>query len=511
MTQIIYDLSNVIDWSNSSQDIITKFNSKKDPGLITYFHGHAILLQEISIFDKMDNRKSDRDRVEFKLDDLSRLVIPSHNIIVTKYMIDIRADRFMDIPIENFIAYYPECRKHEFISSRKSMTWNEICLMEKRIRDSKTTQSIESNTPPKSQNQNKAGEIQYETGIISPTVEDLKNTDNSSPKFGEYTQKIYLNSKRFCKSLATVLPKKAKILDLGGSDEPWFSFLCAENGMKVFTFDISKPSYPNQITKKGITYIFDDMNNLYNYKDILSNLDFIFCRNISPPQQLWNWYDPEFIKIWKTMIEIINEKGVIYWEQMGNATDIPDTFFMNHSIKYFKDFFASLGLHTTITKYGYLRFKIMKNQKYFLYPWNSHETPINDNKGMIIMRKIRKKLMKKDLYEIKDYASLLKHYALQIQSFYEANDFESNHNVEITGNPICAKIARILLLENFQYTNATIIGNSKKTTLKIKGKDQLFTLTNTGLDQDDYFLIDEDQDKRFTQEYTQIFENMNIK
>lgn len=323
-----------------------------------------------------------------------------------------------------------------------------------------------------------------------------KNVYDSNPSEGrdiEYSEHIRNESKKFVKMLSSLLSLNTKILDLGGSGDPWFSYLCADQGMNVYTYDFLEPIRPDVIKQKKITYIKDDINNLHKYTGELSNLDFIFCRALSPPQMLSNWYDKDFVKIWHQLLDMLNENGIIYWMQMTNGTGKRSTvplYFSNHTAKYFNDFFKNLGLNCKITKYGYMTMKISKQLQ---HPWNQYFVSNTNSKP-------------KDLYEIGDYGSLLKHYAFQLQSFYEQNDFEQNFTIEIKGNPICSKIVRILLLDNFGYANAIIVGDSNITTIKIVEKPNLpiFTLSNTGLEQGEFFLVDEQEDNRFTSEYMGI-------
>lgn len=495
MDQIIYGIENIIDWSLSPKSIQKLFNSKKNPGLITFFHGHIVLFQEIK-FTNNNNSSTTNNKVSFSLDG-SSIVIPSHDMIVTKYLIDLRSDHFKPVLIASFVKYFPECKEYEFTTDRTVLSWKEICAFEKRCYDAKTRELLEKD-PSGILEYDKNESLQsYETGILKPNTLKERIFDGSEYKsLDVYAYNLYENSKLFCKYLGTRLQNEAKILDLGGGNEPWFSFLCSDNRMTVVAYDMTRPGNLDLIKNKGITYIYDDINNLESYHEILSGLDLIFCRNLSPAQRFWDWYDKDYVKIWKTIANLINEDGVIYWIQMGNGTGKPDTFFMNHDAVYFKKFFSDLGLQVNITKYGYIRFKITKNSSSFA-KWNFPE--IHDKSISIKEKQV-------DLYKAGDYSSLIKHYVLQLQSFYEKNNYKLSGKIKITGKPTCARIAELLLLENFHCADVVMAGKSDVTKIEMiaNGNIQEFTLTDKGLRQEDYFLIDGPEDKRITEQFSKM-------
>lgn len=489
----MYDTGNIIDWSLPSKCIRKLFHSKKNPGLITFFHGHIVLFQEIKFGDNNSNVAN--DKASFSLDG-SSIVIPSHGMVVTKYLIDLRSDYFRPVLISSFTKYFSECNKLEFTTDRTVLSWKEICGFEKRCYDSKTRDLIEKDPSGiLGHNQNESGQS-YETGMLKPDKIIKRTPDGSEYKsLDQYAYNLYANSKLFCKYLRSNFQNNAKVLDLGGGNEPWFSFLCSDNDMNVIAYDMTRPANSEFIKNKGITYIFDDINNLERYEEVLSNLDLIFCRNLSPPQRLWNWYDKDYVKMWKTMTNLIGENGIIYWIQMGNGTGKPDTFFTNHDASYFKKFFFDLGLQVSIAKYGYMRFKITKNSSSFS-KWNFpdiHDMSIPTRDYQV------------DLYKEEDYASLIKHYALQLQSFYEKNNYAIMGKIRITGKPICAKIAQLLLLENFNCKDVMISGKSDITKIMAEdAKVKEFTLADVGPRQDKYFIIDESEDKRITEQFSKM-------
>ena len=494
MMEIMYDTANIIDWSQSPQSIQKQFHSKKNTGLITFFHGHIVLFQDIKF--QGNNSITKKNKVQFSLDG-SSIIIPSHNMTITKYLIDLRSDYFKPVLISSFVKYFTECKEYEFTTDRTVLSWNEICEFEKRCYDAITRELVEKD-PSGILEYNKNESLQsYETGILKPNAVKEKTLDGSEYKsLDKYAYNLYENSKLFCKYLSTNFQNNAKVLDLGGGNEPWFSFLCSDNHMDVIAYDMTRPGNLELIKNKGITYIYDDINNLENYKEILSNLDLVFCRNLSPSQRFWDWYDQDYVKLWKLIANMINENGVIYWIQMGNGTGKPDTFFMNHDASYFKKFFSDLGLQVNITKYGYMRFKITKNSSSFA-KWNFPD--IRDKSVSSEERQV-------DLYKEKDYPSLIKHYALQLQSFYEKNNYKLPGRIIVTGRPICARIARLLLLENFHCGDIVIEKKSDATKIEMDGDTNVskFTLTDKGLRQEDYFLIDESEDKRITGQFSKM-------
>lgn len=502
-----YNLQNVINWSSTTNEILKQFESKKNTGLVIYFHGHAILFQKMeymskSKIDHENNFNESKNSVRFDINTQNQIIIPSHNLIISKYLIDLRSDEFEEIPINVFVSYNPECKDLEFTSSRQPLTWNEICDMERRNYDRNTINNIKNYLVNPEKKIGKTESHEFIPKIVMPDTES-STSKIISQSFAPYTAKVYNDAKLFCKYLSKMLPAKAKILDLGGSNEPWFSQLCAENGLQVITFDPLEPSEPETIKKNGMTYIQDDINNLSNYKELLSDLDFIFCRHLSPAQRFWDWYDPNFIKIWKTMFEFIKETGIIYWVQMSNSTGIADTFFRNHETKYFKEFFDNLGLSVDITKYGYVAIKVMKNPKKLSDFWFTKK---------IFDPNLEQQKNKKDLYSEKDYSSLFKSYALQLQFFYESNDYDIDLEIKITGNTICSKITQILLEDNFRYKNVTIAGTSDKTEIQVIGDAKLskFTLTDMGYDQNDYYIVDEPTDKRMTGEFITMLNHFQL-
>ncbi|MEM3159491.1 MAG: hypothetical protein QXJ74_01780 [Nitrososphaera sp.] len=423
-----------------------------------------------------------RNKVKFSITDAG-LEIPSHDLLVTKYLIDIRTDQFMEVSIADFIRYFPECKALEFVSSRKSLTWKQVCSFIKRVYDGKTITAMQAGEEP-------AAHDSYELGIIEPRREIKLDEPSFSQSLGSYTQRIYSHSKQFCKTLGSVLPKRARVLDLGSSNEPWFSYLCALNGLQVFALDIHKPpsTIYDKIREAGITYIYDDINNIDRYKQRLHNLDFIYCRNLHPAQTVWEWRDPDFTRIWKTLLSMLSNRGVIYWIQMTSGADKMDIGFANRGAKYFKEYFAELGADVKITKYGYM---VLKVGRPLHNAWKKFEVPGPTKE-------------KQDLLKSGDYASLLKWYTLQLQPFYEANNFEMNFKIEIYAEEIPAKILRTILLENFRYYDAVIAGESSEPRIRISGQDADFTLSNVGYTQDAYFLIDQQEDEKFTSEYLTI-------
>jgi hypothetical protein len=90
------------------------FAAKKNVGLVTYFHGHAVLFREMVSMSSFKEGKHG-DIVEFLITDAG-LEIPSHDLLIKKYMMDIRTDQFEEISIADSISYFPECRKLEFVS-----------------------------------------------------------------------------------------------------------------------------------------------------------------------------------------------------------------------------------------------------------------------------------------------------------------------------------------------------------------------------------------------------------
>lgn len=495
MDQVLYDITNIIDWSLPQKTIEKQFHSKKNTGLITFFHGHTVLFKEIKFTNGEPKTKT--GKVSFSLDSSSSIVIPSRGMTVTKYLIDLRSNHFRPVSISSFVKYFPECKEYEFTTDRTVLSWREVCEFEKRCYDSKTRDLIEKD-PSGILEYDKNESLQnYETGILESNTIKEKTFDGSEYKnLGRYTYNLHSNSKLFCKYLMTNLPDNAKILDLGASNEPWFSFLCADNKMAVFAFDIAKPADPELVKTKGITYIYDDINNVENYKAILSDLDMIFCRNLSPPQRFWDWYDEDYVKLWKIMASLINENGIIYWIQMGDGSGKPDTFFANHDVSYFKKFFSDLGLQVNIAKYGYMRFKITKNLSSFT-KWDFPD--VHDKSTLLEEKQV-------NLYKEGDYASLIKHYALQLQSFYEKNNYKISGKIRITGRSICSRIARLLLLENFHCEEVVIAGKSDITKIQVIGDANVkeFALTDVGLRQQDYFLIDESEDKRITEQFSKM-------
>lgn len=306
------------------------------------------------------------------------------------------------------------------------------------------------------------------------------------------------NSKLFLSALLRELPKKSKILDLACSGTPWFSYLCADNGMNVYALDIQKPTQIEILSQKKIKYIIDDVNNLEKYNEQLSELDLIHCRGFSVLMKLKDWYEEKSIKLWNNMLSLLKDDGIIYWMQMTNGYGNFDGFFQNHTAKYFAEFFKKLDVEIKITKYGYMVLKISKKLK---HPWNEFQLTLSDNSKIY------------DLYKNKEYRSLIKNYAFQLHYFYEKNEFNLDYDIEIYGNVICANIARMLLLDNFRYRNVKIVKESKKTTVRINGDAKLkeMELSNYGLLHDEYFLVDQLEDNRFSDEYLDMLRNYYLK
>ena len=495
MTYVVYDTSNLIDWSNHHDKIIEQFKSKQNTGLSTFFHGHIVLFKDIKFVKEIIPQKP-HNFVDFEIIN-SEIHIPSHGLVISKYLIDIRSDDFEELSLDIFIKFFPECSVLQFTSSRKSLSWKAICEFESRIYDGTVIFLIKEYLKNKQENFHKILPKKIEPIIFNNTQNKIIPSidDSDYQNIDQYQKNLFQKSKSFCKFLANSLPKNAKVLDLGSEEVPWFSFLCAENNLQVFAYDMKTPAYPDLLKKKGITFITDDVNNIGNHKDLLHDFDFIFCRNLSPAQRFWDWYDPDFLKIWKTLIGMINDKGVIYWEQMTNGTGKPDTFFMNHDARYFDEFFKKLDVISNITTYGYMRFKIVKDPNASIFPWNSPligKNSISSNDDL------------NDLLKNKDFASLIKNYAMQIQYFFEKNNFETCHTVEITGDKISIRILRILLMESFHYDDVVITDSSKTPSIKIRGDTSKFILDVKGFGHNDYFLIDEEYDLLRTNMYLKM-------
>ena len=318
MQKINYDIDNLINWSSSQKEILKQFNAKKNTGLLTCYNGHYILFQEIKKRGWFSSsRKRKRTKIRFEIDDANNIIIPSHNLIISKYLIEPRYDYFLEIPLEIFRKFFPKCNNFEFINSRKELSWEEICEFEKRFYSDMQNKLVEfeklnDQSLIPLQNEINVKKLNEENRIILPYKKKIIPNVNKS-NLQKSTIDLFNDQNKFCKTLISNLPKNAKILDLGSSQEPWFSYHCAINDLEVFAFDIIKKENYEFEKEVGVTFINDDINNLKKYSDILNNLDLIFCRDMSPPQKLGNWYDPNFITIWETMKKMIKNEGIIYW------------------------------------------------------------------------------------------------------------------------------------------------------------------------------------------------------
>ena len=227
-----------------------------------------------------------------------------------------------------------------------------------------------------------------------------------------------------------------KVLDLGSCAEPWFSILAADNGAEVTAFDIAAPLQPNLLKQKGIEYIQGDIADMPN----LGKFDLIFCRNMHPAALLKDWHnDSRFLKVWNTLLQMSNK---IYWIQLGNGKGIPDGGrlpFVNHRREYFQAFFEKLGVPAKVSKYGFISFDI------------GNVLPDADS-----------------LPKYKDLSDddLCKWFAWQMQD-----------------NPVSdgSRLANTLLRRNFWLDDFA------------KGE-----LSMEGPRHDDYFITDEQEDRRFT-------------
>ncbi len=306
-----------------------------------------------------------------------------------------------------------------------------------------------------------------------------------STAFTPYSMNVLNRSRNFVNALCGMLGHTPKIIDLASSNQPWFAYLCAEANptAKVIAFDFTPLAIPDLQSK--LLYIQDDVRNIENHKEILSDADIVFCRALSPAQQIVDWYDIDFVGLWQSVLSLLSPQGLVYWIQMSGGTgrkDVEYPFFANVSAQYIADFFQKLDVGCKITKYGYFAIRVAPrlDQK-----WDDYHIGKTDNK--------------KDLYAAGDYRSLTKWYATQLQPFYEKTGYDQQPVIEIKGNAVCAKIARMLLLNNFRYHDVRIVGESETTMLNVNGR--IFNLSNLGPSHDDYFLIDGDEDDRFTSEY----------
>lgn len=486
----------LIDWSSSQERILENFEKNRETGLATCYHGHYVVLQNIVALDSFSPpERPARKRVKFKVDENNHLLIPALNLRVEKYLIEPRFRYLLDLPMEIYHRFFPELKNMEFQSSRKDLSWLEICAMENRFYNDAVQKLMVEYAKTRD-----AALLPKEDSQVEVRTHEKKvhfpNKDRSTPSFeslSKNTISLFNEAQGFVKALLENLPEKPKILDLGSTAEPWFSYICAQHGVDVFAYDISsKASY--EIEKEiGVTYISDDVNNIDEYSDLLSDLDLIFCRDMSPPQKLWNWYDPDYMNIWLTLTKLLKDDGVIYWEQAGSGTGIPDLGFMNHTPKYFKDFFSSLGLFATVTKFGYTSIKITKSKRAGEI-WKAHELAFLSN---------RDRAAKSDLYASRDFGSLLKNYALQINYWMDSNDFSQDQVVEIRGDAISTRIIAEVISGVFRFYNFKLINESTDVrrpllpTIKFENGPK-FELSNLGHNQNSYFLVDENRDRIFT-------------
>lgn len=488
---IPFSIDDVVDFRKSGKEILEQYAKSDTRGLLTHFHGHPVLLQHIqptSINGKSPGTGT--NRVNFQVDDSDHLLIPSHGLKITRYMIWVTYDYFADLSITAFTQLFPDATELEF-KGRELLSWKETCAFEGRIY-SRTARSI---IDPASTKPAEPG--------TSPPVTTL------SEYFSPYTLNIYNESCEFFPKLAHCLSRedslfaklgirtsrKPRVLDLASSGEPWFALGLTEHGIHdVHAFDFQEPDRPGFLGARGVHYVRDDINNLRAHAAVLGDLDLIFCRNFSPPQKLINWYDRDYVDLWKTMLEMLASHGMIYWIQMSNGTGRPDSFFAQHSMSYFAKFFADIDARCVVTKYGYFRFLVSRRpiekkwRDLLLSPPGSVTGYPNDP----IQR--------------------VKNFALQLQAAYAEFGDNLDRKVDIFGPLAGASTAKALLEDNFRFSNVSIAGiyeGARGDTLvvfPIGDKIRVITLRNLDLMPSDHFLVDGQEDRRFDAEFLSLAE-----
>jgi hypothetical protein len=271
-----------------------------------------------------------------------------------------------------------------------------------------------------------------------------KNRKMTRQESLDYGYRTLNQSQKFVR---TIIKPGMTVLDLGGSGVPWFAYLAADNGAKVTVYDIQEPLEPDVLQQKGITYIQDTLLNFHNF----GSFDLVFCRGLSPPQKLADWHDSDFMQFWDSMLAMSPN---IYWIQMSAGHGIADKehpHFINHRREYFQQFFGKLGLQATVRKYGYMSFEIGK-----VLPEPSGE--------------------KQELQGL----DLIKWIAYQMQ----------NAGDTVKAPEELHRIVKVLYEDNFRLSE-----------FKIKNGHEI---TDTGYLHDSYFLIDEQEDNRFTADYQNI-------
>lgn len=260
-----------------------------------------------------------------------------------------------------------------------------------------------------------------------------------------YAMDVMNNSRRF---VSAIVKPGMRVLDLGGSKEPWFAYLSADADAKVTVYDILYPAQPGMLKEKGIDYVRGNVAELHD----LGKFDLVFSRGLYPAQLLRDWYDKDFLKFWDVLLGMGKS---IYWVQMGDGRGVPSTKgvpFANHRREYFEQFFQKLNASATVRQYGFMSFEI--------------GSPVLPDPANAPKRDLR------------DWHELCKWYAYQLQNAGEQKNARANH-----------KLIKTLLRNNFRQ------GHDGHGTAE---------LSNDGPGHDDYFLVSEKDDRRFSIQFVRL-------
>ena len=499
---ISFSMQQVVDFTGSSEDIIIQYADLD--ALVCYFYGHPILLQGIEKIVLSKYRKGiealkqagillyektkqsiqadgqNNSSVLFSIGNDGSLLIPSLGLKINHYKIWVTHNYFVDCSFNDFIKTSPECQKLYF-KDRSCLNWQETCDFEKRIKSNR--------------NFSDKGHKFIEDEFRTYKIEDSQPL-SSAEYLGEYIGGIYNESKAFAGHLVKKMGNDKKILDFGSGDLPWFALLCRDVGFKSCTaYDLSKPTNPEFLKQKGIRYIHSDINSYQDHSAELTNIDFLFCRNLSPPQKLINWFDSSFINLWQSLIDSLSDKGMIHWIQMTNGTGNADSFFANHDLSTFKRFFKQFNVDFNIAKFGYARFMVSKKSKNNLAKiiLNSYQEAVTINPDTL---KNHDDIIK---LKVKNYA-----YQLQKANFYFCDNL--NSEVSIFTNPEDTLVIKTLLEDNFRFTNIKCYPSADLFTVKFKNDEysKEFHLSSGLKSNNDFYIVDGQEDLRFVTEFFDI-------